>query len=498
MRQADVQVGVEYALVGDSYSDVAARVRPTTPAKNAQVEADLLEMPALPKGRSINGLTVKRGSKTCIVSTRHIYGTWEDWLVELVRRESDRAQREEERARFAAEAGDLVNTDPKRVVPPSYELQRWVGEDVRWDNSSREASLRLGEAVAPYSRLPQRPEQVMETAALFKDLPAGLCRDMVAALEGRDNYRSWADPKETRVPEGATVGVALARAARLLNALRYHSSGAVGPGGFLDDADVAFLDAVIADVQSRGGQFTLPFVPPLPPGSSRSCRYKDRSERACEVLGWIRLGIADTGGVKLHAVGCQHVSNPEPGERPNTWPWWQVRFSPAQAACGTCGGPGFASPLDVAHFVAASDVWAARGGGEVETWQRVAVVRLMNVTAEDALRKGEGQPSVDALVAAALMKALPGEEGDDAYQLFQDTPYGFRPHGLDEAAEARAITLARERMEVVRIALPDSVAPVELPADVTLEQVRERHKVLSALVLERCLDKFLFALRDWD
>ena len=154
--------------------------------------------------------------------------------------------------------------------------------------------------------------------------------------------------------------------------------------------------------------------------------------------------------------------------------------------------------MEVAHFVAASDVWAARGGGEVETWQRLAVVRLMNVTAEDALRKGEGQPSVDALVAAALMKTLPGEEGENAYRLFRDTPYGFRPHGLDEAAEARAITLARERMEVARAALPVSVAPVELPADVTLEKVRRRHKVLSDLVLERCLDKFLFALHDRD
>ena len=497
MRQADVQVGVEYAVVEASYGDVAARVRPTAPAKNAQVEADLLEMPALPKGRGMDGLAVKRGSKTCVVSTRHIYGTWEDWLVEVARRKADRAGWEEERARFDAEVEDLANPDPQRVVPSSYELRWWIGGDVRWDNSSHEASRRLGEAAAPSGFL-QRPEQVMETAALFKDLPAGLCRDMVATFEDRDNHRSWSGPEKTRVPAGATVAVALARAARLLNALRYRSSGAIHPDGFLDDADVAFVDAVVADIESRGGQFTLPFVPPLPPSSSHSYRYDDRSERACEALGWIRLGLAVTSGVKLHAIGCQHVSKLERGERPNTWPWWQVRFSPTQGSCGTCGGPGFASPLEVTHFVAASDVWAARGGGEVEAWQRLAVVRLMNVTAEDALRKGEGQPSIDALVATALMNPLPSKEGSDAYRLFRDTPYGFMPHDLEEAALARAITLARERMEVARAALPASVAPVELPSDVTLEQVRRRHKVLSELVLERCLDKFLFALHDWD
>ncbi|HEY4577579.1 MAG TPA: hypothetical protein VIG67_06965 [Yaniella sp.] len=161
-------------------------------------------------------------------------------------------------------------------------------------------------------------------------------------------------------------------------------------------------------------------------------------------------------------------------------------------------GPELASPLEVAHFVAASDVWGARGGGEIEAWQRLAVVRLMNATAEDALRKGEGQPSVDSVVAEALMKELPGEEGYDAYRLFLETPYGFMPHGLDEAAEARAITLAREQMEIVRAILPESIAPDELPIDATREQVRERYKILSELVLDRCLDKCLFGLHSWD
>lgn len=338
----------------------------------------------------------------------------------------------------------------------------------------------------------------MKTAALFKDLPAGLCRDMVAALESRANYQEWIEPHKARISAGATVAVALARGARLMNALRHNISAAVDPNGFLDDADAAFVQAVVADIEARGGKFTLPFVPPLPPSSSYSYRYHDRSELACQVLGWIRLGIADTSGRKLHAVDCQHISKPDPRERPNTWPWWQVRLSPSGRACGTCGGPGFASPLEVAHFVAASDVWAARGGGEIETWQRLAVVRLMNATAEDALRKGEGQPSIDAVVAAALMKDLPGEEGDDAYRLFQGTPYGFMPHGLDEATEAKAITLARERLEIVRASLPVSVVPEELPVDAPLEQVRGRYKVLSALVLEGCLDKFLFALRNSD
>lgn len=498
MRQADVRVGVVYAFIGNSYPEVVARIRPTAPAKNGQVEAELLDKPMLPKGRSVDGLTVKPGGKKCTVSTRRIYGTWDEWLAEVARREAVRARYEKESALFEAQIKDLTNPDPNRLVPQSYELQRWVGKDVRWDNSSREASRRLGEASAPFREWSRSPEQLLETAALFKDLPAGLCRDMVAALEDRENYQEWIEPHQARISAGATVVVALARAARLLNALRYKSSSLVGPDQFIDDADVAFVQAVVADVESRGGQFLLPFVPPLPPSSSYSFRHNDRSERACEVLGWIRLGIADTEGVKLHAVGCQHVREPVPGEQPITRPWWQVRISPARAVCGTCGGPGFASPLEVAHFVAASDVWAARGMGEIETWQRIAVVRLMNVTAEDALRKGEGQPSIDSLVAAALMKDLPGEEGDDAYRLFLGTPYGFMPHGLDEAAAARAITLARERMEVVRATLPLSVAPVELSIDATLEQVRERHKILSALVLEDCLDKFLFALRSSD
>ncbi|MFT3886581.1 MAG: hypothetical protein QM713_00210 [Arachnia sp.] len=501
MRQADVRVGVEYALAEGSYSDVAARIRTTAPAKNAQVEADLLEMPAGPKGRGVTGLKVKPGGKTCVASTRHIFGTWEDWLIELARREPDRARREEERACRDEEIKELVNPDPQRVVPPSYELQPWFGEDVRWDNSSREASLRLGEAVDPYRgqlRAMSRPELLMEAAVLFKDLPPGLCRDVVAALEGPRDHQSWTASRETRVPAGVMVSVALARTAGLLNSLRYHQLGAISPDGFFDDADVAFIEAVVVDIESRGGQLLLPFVPPLPASSRRSYRYSDRSERACEVLGWIRLELAETGGVKLHAVSCHHVARPKPGEQLGTWPWWQVRLSPVWGACATCGGPGFASPVEVAHFVAASDVWAARGGGEIEAWQRLAVVRLMNVTAEDAARKGEGQPSLDALVAAALMEALPGEAGGDAYRLFLSTPYGFEPHGLDKTAEAQAITLARERLEVVRANLPASLAQVELPHDLTLQQVRRCHEDLSALVLERCLDKFLFALEDWD
>lgn len=501
MRQADVRVGVEYALAEGGYSDIAAKIRPTASAKNAQVEADLLEMPGRPNGRGITGLKVKRGGKTCVVSTRHLFGTWEEWLVELARRESDRARHEEERARVDDEVKELVNPDPKRVVPSSYDIQRWFGEDVRWDNSSHESSLRLGEAADPYkARLGRlsRPERLMEAAAWFKDLPAGLCRDLVAALGGNRNYQSWTDSTEVRVPVGATVSVALARAARLLSSLRHHRLGAVSPDGFLDDADVAFIEAVVVDIESRGGQLLLPFVPPLPTNSRHSRRYYGHSGRACEVLGWIRLGLAETGGVKLHAVDCHHVGKPEPGERVNTWPWWQVRLSPIRAACGTCRGPGFASPVEVAHFVAASDVWGARGGGEIETWQRLAVVRLMNVTAEDAAHKGEGQLSLNALVAAALMEVLPGEAGDGAYRLFLRTPYGFEPHGLDKTAEARAIALARERLEVVRANLPALVAPVELPTDPTLQQLRQRHTDLSALVLERCLDKFLFALEDWD
>lgn len=508
MRQSDVRVGEDYAVVEHEHSEAAARIRPTSPAKNGQVEADLLEMPELPQGQRNHALTVKRGGKKCTVPTRRVWGPWEDWIAECDRRVAARHQREEDEAErkrewekreaeHAAAIEDLTNPDPDRVVPQSYELHWSFGEDSRWDNMSREASGRLGKAASGNDRWVMRQGRELEVAALFKDLPAGLCRDIIAAMGEAGRHRAWVDPKQTRVrvPAGATVAVALDRTAALFRSLVVLDPATPDPDGFFDDADAAFVDAFVEDIESRGHRFALPFVPPLPLLGLDSGWHRDRSERACEVLGWIRLGVAETTGLKLHHPACRHVSPLVPGEHSNTQPWWQVRFSPIRRRCGTCGGPGIVSPLEVAHFAAASDIWAARGGGAIEEWQRVAVVRLLNGTAEVAARKGEGHPSLDALVAAELMKALPGEEGEEAYRLFTMGPYGlFLAHRLDAAAEARALALARERLEVVRSMLPASVELRELPVDVTLEKVRRRYLILRKLVLENCIDKFLFGL----
>lgn len=488
MRQSDVQIGVEYA-VADRYGDRVARVRPTAAPKGGQVEADVLEMP---EGSRVEGVTLSGGSDRCVVSTRHIFGTWDEWLVEAGRRKAEAERRVAERRRYEASLKDLTTVDSARLVPSEYSIEPWFGEDVRWDNTSRAATQRLGEAASVGWRGSSQVERVLEAAALFKDLPAPLCRDLIAAMEDRESWHVGVRDAERE----ASVRVVLARAARILDSLRRVTEGVVSPDGFLVDRDVAFVRAVVADVESRGGRLPLPLVPPLPKFPAHTWRSGDGSEAACALLGWVRVGIAATGGQKMHAVDCQHVSRSESGQKPESRPWWQVRMAPSRGFCGTCGGPKVAAPLEVAHFVAASDVWAARGRGAVEPWQRVALVRLTNATAEEAVRLGEGIPSVDVLVAQALAKDLPGEEGSDGYEVVTSFIYGVTGQGLRHLDEPRAVALARERLEVARRALPDSSGLSELPLVPTVQQLRDRRHDLERQVLDGCLDKYLFGLEN--
>jgi hypothetical protein len=263
---------------------------------------------------------------------------------------------------------------------------------------------------------------------------------------------------------------------------------------FMNQQDVEFVQAVSADIESRGGRFTLPFVPRLPPPPKFA---RDERPEVLATFGWLRLSFGDTSGDKWHGFGCPRVRDPLPGDRPATKTWWEVSLAPDHLYCGVCWGPGLHHLVEVAHFAAASDVWAARGGADIEPWQRVALVRLIGAAGEDAAFAGDGDPSLAARVTDALMDDLPEEDGDRAYQLFIQGRYGYPPHNLGDAEVEQSLRLARERLERVRELLPPDQSPLPLPRSATIEQLRRHHAAVAAVVLGPCLDRVLFGMPNY-
>lgn len=172
--------------------------------------------------------------------------------------------------------------------------------------------------------------------------------------------------------------------------------------------------------------------------------------------------------------------------------------SPRQL-CGRCGGPGVRDLVPLAGFVAAVDVWDARGRERIEQWQQAAFQRLLAATAAARAQSLEPDITLSARIVEALAADAPDESGSVAYALLIGPPWNGhqeRFEALPGPQREAARVLVRNRLATLEAVLPAQQRPLPLPKGAEPQVLRERYRQLSERLDSTVpqLDRLLFTL----
>lgn len=167
--------------------------------------------------------------------------------------------------------------------------------------------------------------------------------------------------------------------------------------------------------------------------------------------------------------------------------------------CSKCDGPAVRDLVPMAGFVAAVDVWHARGRDRVERWQQAAFQRLIAATMTARAQALEPDITLAWRITAALAEDAPGHDGWAAYALMAVTALNRLSEAVERLTpvqQEEARVLARERLTALEMALPSSQQLLPLPQSVDVQVLRERYKDLKRRLeyIVPQLDRLLFTL----
>lgn len=338
---------------------------------------------------------------------------WAEWEAGRADREANLRTRQAHarelqkvRDRERAEARRL---NPDRSLPADYEPQ-FVWDDKGVTNEEFAEHVRTKFHWGDFRALCTEVTFEQLAQRFFGGLPRGVVRDFASALGSQPKASEEAG-------EVATVGQVFGRAAEVLAAnfpgwatrTQDHATWRT-----LTDQDAEFFRSVVGDnfnfgVEANPRDFWDPSV---------------LSVDVYRTFGWLRVAQAHTSGVKLHGPNCQFTTAQSAVGEFKTTPLRETALLSGEVFCTGCAGPVLAGQVEVAHFLAASDVWAARGDGLVENWQRAAVARLVGATTTLAL--------------SVSLKRQSRER--DARLFFAAAPESWRP--CEEEVELRKVACA--------------------------------------------------------
>ncbi|MGW0518254.1 hypothetical protein [Crossiella sp. NPDC003009] len=485
MRQADLQVGYEYAYPtykAHNAAPLAARVRVVSVDGGGRVTVRVVS-PSPKPPRHAWGVKPAGRDEQLQIPTRHLECPWEEWAdraatigAELESKAADQQAWHDERDRRRA---DRLVADPGRALPDRYDEDHFYADEDAEELDALSKVYVQARGLGPYAS----PD---ELRPLLVDLPVPVLRDILAT--------DWR--QEPGVP--GTVAACFTRAACLLETARLSvrsrrdrgSGDAAHLDELLGETDVAFVRAVREDVATAGGELLLPPVPTLPD-------WADEHDRAlASTFGWLRLAVGDTDGSKLHSPGCSLVRSRSVFLTKHT-PWWLVMLESRHRLYGKCGGPSARDLVALTGFVAAVEVWDARGRREIERWQQAAFQRLLVATAAARAQSLEPDITLASRAVTALAKNAPDARGWRAYVLVATTSSHYLHKELQELPPAEyeaARVLARDRLTELQAVLPPGLIP--LPEDVEVDALRARYQQLKDRLAEtiRPLDRLLFTL----
>ena len=297
-----------------------------------------------------------------------------------------------------------------------------------------------------------------ELAPLATGLPTAVLDDILTVMADRSTASS----------APGTIGHAFKRAAHQLEDELHVVRGFESTPHLEDvlvDHDGAFLEAALSAAAMKGDAVEVPAQLELPVPrwtAPRTLPFR-----------WIRLAAIRIN--RVHRPGCSSFRGYSSRKSANVVPAWQVSLISSEDLCGVCGGPGIFDGLALAHFSAASDVWATRGGGGLEDWQVGAVTRLVRKSAEL-------EPEVAELTGQ--LRALMRDElsDDEAYaaRAFINKDRRPRPVPIDVAEVGRQVAIRRLNISA-QADSGGSPARSVLPADATWEMVYREVGVIRAL-----------------
>ncbi|WP_156959330.1 hypothetical protein [Nocardia sp. BMG51109] len=487
MRQADLQVGHEYAFpTHEPYNaaPTAARVRVVSVDGDDKVTVKVVAPGKEPPANAWRARPVKRNEQRQ-VATRDIACPWHEWTDRAASIGAEREARvAEQRARhedYERRRADRLVVDEGRALPERYD------EEYFDEETDAEERVELRKAYIKARGLGQYVT-VDELDPLLVDLPVPVLRDILAA------------DRHGRPGRAGTVASTFPRAAELLDVARIASRDRSGrvrgdipqPGRLLGETDVAFVNALLEDVAASGGELVLPPVPTLP-------NWVDEQERdMAPVFGWLRLAVGDTSGESLHSPGCRSVRS-RPVLLTDHLPWWRVMLEDGRRLCGICGGPAVRDLVALAGFVAAVDVWRDRERSRIERWQQAAFYRLLSATAYARAEALEPDITLAWRIVASLNENAPAKDGWAAYAVVAATKWNGLYEELERLAPPQreaARALAHGRLTRVENALPSSQRPVPLPRTADVAVLRKRYEHLKKRLEETVpqLDRLLFTL----
>jgi hypothetical protein len=489
VKQADLVVGRDYAFSTFGRSDVryAARVTVLTAPASGKVDVRVVDPGRMPPWQE--RVSLAKGKKAQI-ATAMILCPWDEYgaRADAQVRDEAEAKAERERRREARLAAESPN--PDRPVEDKYEpdLHRW--DPLREDDGAAVLAKAMGTSVLHL----HRPIAPAEAVDLLGDLPPMVRRDLVAALADAPPRRPYG---ETRPATGSVRDV-FGRAASLVTEVvssRGSGHDLPSPDALFRPYDAEFLRAIVDFARGQGQDFTLPFVPRLPAWATAS--LEGEWAQTLTVLGWVRVALAGTEGRKLHCLGCSRTRSRDLDadlRTVRTMPWWELALTPSGSECSVCGGPALLHGTELAHFVAAADVWEIRGRDGIEPWQIAAVGRLLAATTSTRMRQGQFDATLSARVWDALSVDAPGVEGWSAYYLLIGMSFKTKDLSSEEVDAARI--LAVRRLNQFLAVLPKSHRLPDLPPGADLSLVAERYRMLNAAHEEQVIElpRALFSL----
>jgi len=288
--QIDLVTGEEYAYpTFDPYDGppAAARVRVVSMDGGGKATVAVLDPGPTARGALEKAGRLRRGEKKQ-VATREIACRWADWAERVAASVAEKETRAAERRQWHDDndrrRADRTRVDPGRPLPDTYDpdADLWYGDDEEERAELAKAYLEgrsFGARVTPDS-----------VAALLRDLPLFVARDIVAATRFEDS------------PAAGTVAAVFARAAGLFKRVRLDARGDRTPWLILQGRDAAYIAAACEQVAASDGQVVLPFVPLLPGWLDRDVRAMGRA------FGWLRVAVGDTSGTRIHDPGCRAIT----------------------------------------------------------------------------------------------------------------------------------------------------------------------------------------------
>ncbi|WP_156959901.1 hypothetical protein [Nocardia sp. BMG51109] len=484
MRQADFTVGGLYAYPTFNPHDgppAAAQVEVVTIDGGGQVTVVVVDPGPKPKH---SWQKRPRRNERLQLATRAVSCPWDQWEERAAAEAAEEVEREARvstwRQDYEQRRVDRVSPDPHRVLPTKYDETREYLSD-----EEPETLAALVQAYIQHRGLGQRVKRE-KIEPLISQFPVTIARDIIAALS----------PPEDCAAD--SVAAVFRRTADILEDSRISNMSRRGRNrhdypqrSLIGEPELTFVATVRDHFAATGDELRLPWVPRMP-------EWLDDEDRVlAETFGWLRVGVADTGGQLIHSVGCRSV-NSRSLEHADHIPLWAILVENKRLLCSVCGGPGFRDLVPLAEFIAAVDVWSARNRDSVEPWQRIALLRLIAASAYARAAAEEPEVTLAGRITETLGVAPPGREGWQAYHLLNRSTQTVLDSTDDDdiptVDEENILALCRTRLTLVEQQLPNTMRPDPLADSANATDIRRRYRQLHDTIEIPGLDRLLFGL----